>query len=723
MSCSFHFQTIKQTVSMKNVLWILFLMASVFSSCKKEEPGAQPEGQKEIVQLSFSGQLPEARDLVLTPKEVGGKLKVETKVTGRTLRVKMLVSGANGYNQNLEGDVKMAEDGKSFRFDEEVDISRMTRPIKLSVFYFHQNNGIVAQKVYKLDKTRPIVLPVAFTSFGNTLVEEVDPHGKRSLVGRNISLSLAGFIMRVKFKNETGKDYVIKSIRSQSLTPTGAYYDGSSNKQSLLVNQQTIQQKFDGSESGLVLRDGDTSDEYLMYCAAAPQRYIEGAMSLDVEPTDGVYDQAVYTDFGRALTPAGVVGKIVTRTVKLRELKSPLTYFDSKMVGQTPTVAVTPTVTFTSFQDKAPVNVNMGYYDRTEIDQINIAGYHIPSEYEWQGLLPGLGTWSPGTKAVVFPVRLKADRILYKRTGASSSAPGSDDVVNKDYFAPLDNFGAVDSRPRVRPIQVGDRVFEYGDISFVRDGVESIPLKPWLQDSRPGITTISEIIPPSLPILEDQNKKLVIYCLTLGGEYLLGGATHLTVRDAPNRSDYKVVRLLNGSARFAYKYTFYRDRAVIETCPVGGDPNIKTAADVRDRNLFATSSKVVRREILYVPGDGGWANVGGIQSITKRNGDFIYSRDAAGTTIRYPQGTSGAPVQHTYAVPEYPLIYLYRGVMRRSDAFSSPTDKYIVEGSLSAPIGLRDKQGGWHKGMPQIMVKQDATGNAKYPVWLIKNAN
>ena len=181
-------------------------MASVFSSCKKEEPGAQPEGQKEIVQLSFSGQLPEARDLVLTPKEVGGKLKVETKVAGRTLRVKMLVSGANGYNQNLEGDVKMAEDGKSFRFDEEVDISRMTRPIKLSVFYFHQSNGIVAQKVYKLDKTRPIVLPVAFTSFGNTLVEEVDPHGKRSLVGRNISLSLAGFIMRVKFKNETGKD-------------------------------------------------------------------------------------------------------------------------------------------------------------------------------------------------------------------------------------------------------------------------------------------------------------------------------------------------------------------------------------------------------------------------------------------------------------------------------------------------------------------------------------
>ena len=112
-----------------------------------------------------------------------------------------------------------------------------------------------------------------------------------------------------------------------------------------------------------------------MYCAASPQQYIEGAMSLDVEPTDGVYDQAVYTDFGRALTPAGVVGKIVTRTVKLRELKSPLTYFDSKMVGQTPTVAVTPTVTFTSFQDKAPVNVNMGYYDRTEIDQINIAGY------------------------------------------------------------------------------------------------------------------------------------------------------------------------------------------------------------------------------------------------------------------------------------------------------------------------------------------------------------
>ena len=708
---------------MKNVLWILFLMASVFSSCKKEEPGAQPEGQKEIVQLSFSGQLPEARDLVLTPKEVGGKLKVETKVTGRTLRVKMLVSGANGYNQNLEGDVKMAEDGKSFRFDEEVDISRMTRPIKLSVFYFHQSDRIVAQKVYKLDKTRPIVLPVAFTSFGNTLVEEVDPHGKRSLVGRNISLSLAGFIMRVKFKNETGKDYVIKSIRSKSLTPTGAYYDGSSNKQSLLVNQQTIQQKFDGSESGLVLRDGDTSDEYLMYCAASPQQYIEGAMSLDVEPTDGVYDQAVYTDFGRALTPAGVVGKIVTRTVKLRELKSPLTYFDSKMVGQTPTVAVTPTVTFTSFQDKAPVNVNMGYYDRTEIDQINIAGYHIPSEYEWQGLLPGLRTWSPGTTAVVFPVRLKADRILYKRTGASSSAPGSDDVVNKDYFAPLDNMGAVDSRPRVRPIQVGDRVFEYGDVSFVRDGVESIPLKPWLQDSRPGIQNILEIIPPSLPILEDQNKKLVIYCLTLGGEYLLGGATHLTVQNAPNRSEYKVVKLLNGSARFAYKYTFYRDRAVIETCPVGGDPNIKTAADVRDRNLFATSSKVVRREILYVPGDGGWANVGGIESITKRNGDFIYSRDAAGTTIHYPKGTSGAPVQYTYAVPEYPLIYLYRGVMRRSDAFNSPTDKYIVDASLSAPIGLRDKQGGWHKGMPQIKVKQYAAGNAKYPVWLIKNAN
>jgi lipoprotein len=100
---------------MKNVLWILFLMVSVFSSCKKEEPGAQPEGQKEIVQLSFSGQLPEARDLVLTPKEVGGKLKVETKVTGRTLRVKMLISGANGYNQNLEGDVKMVSPSASMR--------------------------------------------------------------------------------------------------------------------------------------------------------------------------------------------------------------------------------------------------------------------------------------------------------------------------------------------------------------------------------------------------------------------------------------------------------------------------------------------------------------------------------------------------------------------------------------------------------------------------------
>lgn len=714
---------------MKNVLWILFLMASVFSSCKKEEPGAQPEGQKEIVQLSFSGQLPEARDLVLTPKEVGGKLKVETKVTGRTLRVKMLISGANGYNQNLEGDVKMAEDGKSFRFDEEVDISRMTRPIKLSVFYFHQNNGIVAQKVYKLDKTRPILLPVAFTSFGNTLVEEVDPHGKRSLVGRNISLSLAGFIMRVKFKNETGKDYVIKSIRSQSLTPTGAFYDGSSNKQSLLVNQQTIQQKFDGSESGLVLRDGDTSDEYLMYCAASPSQYIQGAMSLDVEPTDGVYDQAVYTDFGRALTPAGVVGKIVTRTVKLRELKSPLTYFDSKMVGQTPTAAVTPMVTFTGFQDKASVNVNVGYYDRTEIDQINVSGYHIPSEYEWQGFLPGLVPWSVGTRSVFFPSRLRADRILYNREGyVHLSVPDGDHQVNKDYYAPATSYalpgGTFGAAPRVRAIQVGDRVFEYGDASFVRDGVESIPLKPWLQDSRPGIQNLSEIIPLSLPILEDPNKKLVIYALTLGGETLMSsGTTAIATQVAPNSPEYKVVKLLNGSARFAYKYTFYRDRAVIETCPVGGNPNIKTAADVRDRNLFATSSKVVRREILYVPGDGGWANVGGIQSITKRNGDFIYSRDGAGTTILYPPASSGAPVQHTYAAPEYPLIYLYCGVMRRSEGITSPANKYVVESNLIAPIGLRDKQGGWHKGMPQVMVRQYAAGNAKYPVWLIKNAN
>ena len=695
---------------MKKVLFTL-LALSALASCKKNDlpNSSSPNGEKEIVRLSLSGGLSGARELILTPKEVGGKIKIETKVTDKTLPVQMQISESGGTRSlQVNGSLQIADDGKSFRFAKDVDITGLKRPFKLSMYYYYQGGDPLQQKkLYKFDKTKPISLPVAFTSFGNNLVEEVDPHGNRSLVARNISVSLAGFIMRIKFKNETGKDYVIKSIRSNSLTPSGFYYDGSSNKQSLRVETETVQQKFDGNESGIVLRNGETTDEYLMYCAATTNQITQAAMSLDVEPTDGVYDQAVFTDFGRALPPPSSIGKIVTRTVKLRELKSPLTYFDSKMVGQTPTTAVTPEVTFTSFQDKAPVHVNMGYYDRTEVNQINVSGYHIPSEYEWEGLLPGIGTWSSTMRSVTFPIRLRADRVLYKRVGHTTSVPGSDEAVNKDYYAPVPS--NMHDMPTIRPIQVGDRVFEYGDVSFVRGGAESIPIQPWVKDNRPGISTDQDIIPPSLPILEDPSKKLVIYGLTLGGEYRLNGVNVLASASATDRPGYKVVRLLNSSARYAYKYTVYRDRAIIETCPVGGDPSIKTAADVRDKNLFTTSSRVLRREIRYVPSDNG---------VSKRNGDFVYLRRGAQQTIFYPPITSGDPVQYTYTAPEYPLIYLHRGI-----TWLPNIGGYSVENNASIFIGMRDDGNSFHKRMPRVTVKEYNPDNVKYPVWLIKNAD
>ena len=214
------------------------------------------------------------------------------------------------------------------------------------------------------------------------------------IVARNLSLKMVGFLLRMKIKNDTDKDYHIRAIRSESFGVNrygSLSYNSTTGQFSIPIDHVTNVLTFPEGNQGILLRSGEESqDEYLFYCATSPGQYSRGEIALDVEPVDGTYGQAVFTDF--PMLSNGTTsrdGKLVRTTLTLREMTNPLTYFDGKMAGQTPT-AVSPTITFAGFTNNAKVTTNVGYYLREEAEQLNISGYHVANEYELSAVYPGV---------------------------------------------------------------------------------------------------------------------------------------------------------------------------------------------------------------------------------------------------------------------------------------------------------------------------------------------
>ena len=96
---------------MKKVFFV-FLALVAFASCKKDDlPNSPSSGEKEVVRLSLSGDLGEARGLILTPKEQGGKVKIEVKSGDRKLRADYLIVNSTGQYASGEIDLKVDADG------------------------------------------------------------------------------------------------------------------------------------------------------------------------------------------------------------------------------------------------------------------------------------------------------------------------------------------------------------------------------------------------------------------------------------------------------------------------------------------------------------------------------------------------------------------------------------------------------------------------------------
>ena len=202
---------------MKKVLFTL-LALSALASCKKDDlPNSpSPEGKKEVVRLSLSGDLNEARELTLTPREEGGKIKLETTVEGTKLRASYLIYDADGKEQRDRIELTVKADGKTFQGMQDIDISGLRKPLKVSLMAQIKRgptyDGAPPVK-FELNKKLPVQQAV-FISFDNDLVEGADSHGQPHIVARNLRLKLKGFFVRAKLENKTGKDYYIKSIQT-----------------------------------------------------------------------------------------------------------------------------------------------------------------------------------------------------------------------------------------------------------------------------------------------------------------------------------------------------------------------------------------------------------------------------------------------------------------------------------------------------------------------------
>jgi len=323
---------------MKKVFFV-FLALVAFASCKKDDlPNSPSSGEKEVVRLSLSGDLGEARGLILTPKEQGGKVKIEVKSEDRKLRATYMIVSSTGQNIWGSIDLKVDADGKKFQGMEDIDISSLGGgQLKVSLLV-RTGSATPSTVLQKFNTTQPVSASVALISTGNNLVRGTDPHGMPYIVARNLSLKMAGFLLRMKIKNDTDKDYHIRAIRSESFGVTSnglLYYDTTTGQITLPIDAVTNVFTFPEGNQGILLRSGEESqDEYLFYCATSPAQYSRGEIALDVEPVDGTYGQAVFTDF--PMLSNGTTsrdGKLMRTTLTLREMTNPLTYFDGKMAG------------------------------------------------------------------------------------------------------------------------------------------------------------------------------------------------------------------------------------------------------------------------------------------------------------------------------------------------------------------------------------------------------
>jgi lipoprotein len=677
---------------MKKVFFV-FLALVAFASCKKDDlPNSPSSGEKEVVRLSLSGDLGEARGLILTPKEQGGKVKIEVKSEDRKLRATYMIVSSTGQNIWGSIDLKVDADGKKFQGMEDIDISSLGGgQLKVSLLV-RTGSATPSTVLQKFNTTQPVSASVALISTGNNLVRGADPHGMPHIVARNLSLKMAGFLLRMKIKNDTDKDYHIRAIRSESFGVNrygSLSYSTTTDRFSIPIDHVTNVLTFPEGNQGILLRSGEESqDEYLFYCATSPSQYSRGEIALDVEPVDGTYGQAVFTDF--PMLSNGTTsrdGKLVRTTLTLREMTNPLTYFDGKMAGQTPT-AVSPTITFAGFTNNAKVTTNVGYYLREEAEQLNISGYHVANEYELSAVYPGALMNFLGSNSTV-PIYIKADKVL----GGYREQLG-----HLNYY---EDRRRLDFRNHLAA-QIGSHSFEYANGTFIRgNSAESIDPAPY----NPGDRTWSPVpyVFSSLRLLEDPNKKIVVYALLFDKVAQTGSTPYefYTQIAVPQIPGLKRIRLLNSTARYAYRFSYYRDKVVIEACPVGADPNIQTAKDVRDRNVFATSTKVERREIVYVPRESG-----------RKDGGFTYNRRQAGQVAKWPPAGSGRPTIWTHSIPEYPFLPLTFG-FKTNYRDRAPYIAIDGQGDSFTPIGTR------YNTAPEVVPPYSSP--YRYPVLLFKN--
>ena len=161
---------------MKKVFFV-FLALVAFASCKKDDlPNSPSSGEKEVVRLSLSGDLGEARGLILTPKEQGGKVKIEVKSEDRKLRADYLIVTSTGQYASGEIDLKVDADGKKFQAMEDIDISSLGGgQLKVSLLV-RTGSATPSTVLQKFNTTQPVSASVALISTGNNLVRGADPH-------------------------------------------------------------------------------------------------------------------------------------------------------------------------------------------------------------------------------------------------------------------------------------------------------------------------------------------------------------------------------------------------------------------------------------------------------------------------------------------------------------------------------------------------------------------
>ena len=651
---------------MKKVLFTL-LALSALASCKKDDlPNSpSPEGKKEVVRLSLSGDLNEARELTLTPREEGGKIKLETKVEGTKLPASYLIYDADGKEQRGRMELNIKADGKTFQGMQDIDISRLRKPLKVSLMaQIKRGPTGDGTPPVKFELNKKLALQQAvFISFDNDLVEGADSHGQPHIVARNLRLKLKGFFVRAKLENKTGKDYYIKSIQTGpfriSLANALSYLGGTYNRTIVGGSELGLgQYPFPGN--GLHLANGaKTTDEYLIYLDT--RENTSNALALGATPVDGHYNQAIYTDF-QIREPKNLEGKIYSATLTLRELENPLTYFDGKMVGKTPTQAVDPAITYSGFTQDASATPNVGYYsvDEAKSGVINVPDYRIPTRHELD---------------IIFPQWMTDDN-------PANLAEGSRTAGNNKYALHT---------------EVAGRVFHSGQMFpyFAKD--ESVGVTPRLSPP------ISHYHLWAFDLLESPNNKLVFYALAFtpviaidknNGRYNYNGGALDDLR--PIHRGKKTHTLVNDGTRFAMRYTLYRDKWVIEACPIGADPSIVSTKDILDKGVFTANPKVKKVACVYIPGTS-------------------YYRDGAGFYYN---------ILYQYAdrqyLKEYPIIYHTATICQVNDELSSSPTYYTTQ-NLGSTITVRGYYA--QSVISYTSLPGRPATDYRYPIFLFKNAN